>query len=130
MARLNPNKLDKTDTKPYVPTGLPVIDLDVCTIQRVLVQGYKKVRFQRSKDHDSKANKQASIFRLPKRLFSPIVYGLGALVLHDSCVSEKDNATFLDSMEDYFSQSLDDLQTRKDGARTAVDERCLNIMKL
>jgi len=34
----------------------------------------------------------------------------GALVLHDSRVSEKDNAAFLDLMEDYFIQPLDDLQ--------------------
>ena len=39
-----------------------------------------------------------------------IVYG--ALVLHDSRVSENDNAAFLDLMEDYFNQPLDDL--RKD----------------
>ena len=39
-----------------------------------------------------------------------IVYG--ALVLHDSRVSENDNAAFLDLMEDYFNQPLVDL--RKD----------------
>ena len=34
----------------------------------------------------------------------------GALVLHDSRISEKDNSIFFDLLEDYFNQPLDELQ--------------------
>jgi hypothetical protein len=68
----------------------------------------------------------------------------GALVLHDSRVSENDNTTFLDLLEDYFAQSEE--QLRKDERpelsyqigvtlentekpRCAVDEPCLDVIK-
>ena len=68
----------------------------------------------------------------------------GALVLHDSRVSEDDNTTFLDLLEDYFAQFEE--QLRKDERpelsyqigvtlentekpKCAVDELCLDVIK-
>jgi isopenicillin N synthase-like dioxygenase len=68
----------------------------------------------------------------------------GALVLHDSRVSEQDNSTFLDLLEDYFAQ--DDDVLRKDERpdlsyqvgvtlentekpKCAVDEPCLDVIQ-
>ncbi|KAI5463958.1 hypothetical protein BGZ63DRAFT_140394 [Mariannaea sp. PMI_226] len=68
----------------------------------------------------------------------------GALVLHDSRVSEQDNSAFLDLLEDYFAQ--DDELLRKDERpelsyqvgvtlentekpKCAVDEPCLDVIK-
>ncbi|KAI8680559.1 hypothetical protein LRP88_04652 [Fusarium phalaenopsidis] len=68
----------------------------------------------------------------------------GALVLHDSRVSEQDNSTFLDILEDYFAQPEEDL--RKDEKpelsyqigvtlentekpKCAVDEPCLDVIQ-
>lgn len=68
----------------------------------------------------------------------------GALVLHDSRVSEEDNSTFLDILEDYFAQPEKDL--RKDEKpelsyqigvtlentekpKCAVDEPCLDVIQ-
>ncbi|KAF8807840.1 Clavaminate synthase-like protein [Phlegmacium glaucopus] len=101
---------------------LPVIDLDVFIA--------------------SPHNSEAVIQECKKAAEALIVYG--ALVLHDSRVSEKDNATFLDLMEDYFNQPPDDL--RKDERpelgyqvgvtlehterpKCAVDEPCLKIIE-
>jgi isopenicillin N synthase-like dioxygenase len=53
-------------------------------------------------------NQGAVIQECKKAAEALIVYG--ALVLHDSRVNEKDNAAFLDLMEDYFNQSLEDLR--------------------
>lgn len=67
----------------------------------------------------------------------------GALLLHDSRVSENDNDTFLNLMEDYFAQPLTDLQNDErpelfyqvgitlentEKPKCAVDESCLNII--
>lgn len=68
----------------------------------------------------------------------------GALVLHDTRVSEQDNSTFLDLLEDYFAQ--DDDALRKDERpelsyqvgvtlentekpKCAVDEPCLDVIQ-
>lgn len=68
----------------------------------------------------------------------------GALVLHDSRVSEEDNSTFLDLLEDYFAQPEE--QIRKDERpelsyqigvtlentekpKCAVDEPCLDVIQ-
>ncbi|CAA7265907.1 unnamed protein product [Cyclocybe aegerita] len=71
-----------------------------------------------------------------------IVYG--ALVLHDSRVSEEDNAKFLDLMEDYFNQPEADLKQDErpelsyqvgvtlentEKPKCAVDEPCLRIIE-
>lgn len=71
-----------------------------------------------------------------------IVYG--ALVLHDSRVSEQDNSTFLDLLEDYFSQPEADLKKDErpelsyqvgvtlentEKPKCAVDEPCLRIIE-
>lgn len=70
-----------------------------------------------------------------------IVYG--ALLLSDSRVSESDNVTFLDLLEDYFAQPQDVLQQDErpelgyqvgatlentEKPKCAVDEPCLNII--
>ncbi|TFK77370.1 Clavaminate synthase-like protein [Pluteus cervinus] len=70
-----------------------------------------------------------------------IVYG--ALVLHDSRVSEEDNTVFLDLLEDYFAQSEEVLKQDErpelsyqvgvtlentEKPKCAVDEPCLNII--
>ncbi|KZT05838.1 Clavaminate synthase-like protein [Laetiporus sulphureus 93-53] len=67
----------------------------------------------------------------------------GALILHDSRVSEEDNSTFLDLLEDYFAQSLAELQKDErpelgyqvgvtlentEKPKCAVDEPCLNVI--
>jgi hypothetical protein len=66
------------------------------------------------------------------------------LVLHDSRVSEEDNSTFLDLLEDYFAQSEDDLKKDErpelsyqigvtlentEKPKCAVDEPCLRIIQ-
>ncbi|KAF9015640.1 hypothetical protein BDQ17DRAFT_1320473 [Cyathus striatus] len=71
-----------------------------------------------------------------------IVYG--ALVLHDSRVSEDDNSTFLDLLEDYFNQPQENLKKDErpelsyqvgvtlentEKPKCAVDEPCLRIIE-
>jgi len=68
----------------------------------------------------------------------------GALVLHDSRVSEEDNSTFLDLLEDYFAQPEKDLKKDErpelgyqigvtlentEKPKCAVDEPCLRIIQ-
>jgi len=68
----------------------------------------------------------------------------GALLLHDSRVSEEENNTFLDLLEDYFNQSVDDLKKDErpelsyqvgvtlentEKPKCAVDEPCLRIIE-
>jgi len=69
-------------------SDLPVVDLDVF----------------RTQSRDS----QAVLDECKKAATALITYG--ALVLHDSRVSEEDNATFLDLIEDYFDQPEADLK--------------------
>jgi len=67
----------------------------------------------------------------------------GALLLHDSRVSEDDNNTFLDLLEDYFDQPLSELKKDErpdigyqvgvtlentEKPKCAVDEPCLNVI--
>ena len=67
----------------------------------------------------------------------------GALLLHDSRVSEDDNNTFLDLLEDYFNQPVSELKKDErpelsyqvgvtlentERPKCAVDEPCLNII--
>lgn len=101
---------------------LPIVDVDVF----------------RTQPRDS----PAVIAECKKAADALITYG--ALVLHDSRVSEEDNTTFLDLLEDYFAQSEEDL--RKDERpelgyqigvtlentekpKCAVDEPCLNVIE-
>lgn len=71
-----------------------------------------------------------------------IIYG--ALVLHDSRVSEEDNSTFLDLLEDYFDQPTAELKKDErpelsyqvgvtlentEKPKCAVDEPCLRIIE-
>lgn len=68
----------------------------------------------------------------------------GALVLHDSRVSEQDNETFLDLLEDYFAQPEEVLKKDErpelsyqvgvtlentEKPKCAVDEPCLNVIR-
>ncbi|KAK4661165.1 uncharacterized protein QC763_704670 [Podospora pseudopauciseta] len=68
----------------------------------------------------------------------------GALVLHDSRVSEDDNTIFLDLLEDYFAQPEEDLKKDErpelsyqigvtlentEKPKCAVDEPCLNVIE-
>lgn len=68
----------------------------------------------------------------------------GALLLHDSRVSEADNDTFLDLLEDYFAQPAEDLKRDErpelsyqigvtlentEKPKCAVDEPCLDVIQ-
>lgn len=68
----------------------------------------------------------------------------GALILRDSRVSEDDNTTFLDLLEDYFAQPADDLKKDErpelsyqigvtlentEKPKCAVDEPCLRVIE-
>lgn len=68
----------------------------------------------------------------------------GALVLHDSRVSEEDNSTFIDMLEDYFAQPEKELKKDErpelsyqigvtlentEKPKCAVDEPCLRIIQ-
>ncbi|KAF8973519.1 hypothetical protein BDZ97DRAFT_1900355 [Flammula alnicola] len=101
---------------------LPVIDLDLFLAQ----------------PRDS----EAVIQECKKAADSLIIYG--GLVLHDSRVSEKDNSTFLDLMEDYFNQPQEELKKDErpelgyqvgvtlentEKPKCAVDEPCLRIIE-
>ncbi|KAL2256735.1 hypothetical protein VTK26DRAFT_1196 [Humicola hyalothermophila] len=101
---------------------LPIIDLDV------FLNG----------DRES-AEVQAECAKAAEAL---ITYG--ALVLHDSRVSEQDNETFLDLLEDYFAQPEDQLKKDErpelgyqvgvtlentEKPKCAVDEPCLNVIR-
>ncbi|RYP55414.1 hypothetical protein DL769_010189 [Monosporascus sp. CRB-8-3] len=105
-----------------LPMDLPIIDLDV------FLQGPR----------DSEAAK-AECAKAARAL---ITYG--ALVLHDSRVSEADNTTFLDLLEDYFAQPEEAL--RRDERRElgfqvgvtlentekpkcAADDACLDVIR-
>lgn len=100
---------------------LPVIDLDV-----FLSQPTQSIRVQ------EECNKAADAL---------ITYG--ALLVHDSRVSEEDNDAFLDLIEDYFAQPIEDLKKDErpeiyyqvgvtlentEKPKCAVDEPCLDII--
>ncbi|KAH9065824.1 Clavaminate synthase-like protein [Lactarius vividus] len=100
---------------------LPIIDLDI----------------YRSQSLDS----PAVVEECNKAAEALITYG--ALLLRDSRVSEDDNATFLDLLEDYFSQPISDLQKDErpevgyqvgvtlentEKPKCAVDEPCLRVI--
>ncbi|KAL2161769.1 hypothetical protein VTH06DRAFT_7553 [Thermothelomyces fergusii] len=105
-----------------LPMDLPIIDLDVFLHQ----------------PRDSAAV-QAECAKAADAL---ITYG--ALVLHDSRVSEQDNDTFLDLLEDYFAQPEADLKKDErpelayqigvtlentEKPKCAVDEPCLRVIE-
>jgi isopenicillin N synthase-like dioxygenase len=101
---------------------LPVIDLDMFLHQ---ARGSAEVQAECAKAADAL-----------------ITYG--ALVLHDSRVSEQDNDTFLDLLEDYFAQPEPDLKRDErpelayqigvtlentEKPKCAVDEPCLRVIE-
>ncbi|KAK4188604.1 hypothetical protein QBC35DRAFT_189655 [Podospora australis] len=105
-----------------VSMDLPVIDLDVFRNQP-----------RESPEVQAECAKAANTL---------ITYG--ALVLHDSRVSEQDNITFLDLLEDYFAQPEEDLKKDErpelsyqigvtlentEKPKCAVDEPCLDVIQ-
>ena len=105
-----------------LPMGLPIIDLDI------FLNG----------SHDA-ADVQAECKKAAQAL---VTYG--ALLLHDSRVSEEDNITFLDLLEDYFAQPEAELKKDErpelgyqvgvtlentEKPKCAVDEPCLRIIE-
>jgi len=101
---------------------LPVIDLDIFL---------------------SGASDSEAVVRECKRAADALIV-YGALVLHDSRVSEEDNAKFLDLLEDYFSQPQAHLKRDErpdlsyqvgvtlentEKPKCAVDEPCLRIIE-
>jgi len=101
--------------------SLPIIDLDLF----------------RSKPQESEAVVQEC-----KKAADALI-AFGGLLLHDSRVSEDDNNTFLDLLEDYFDQPISDLQKDErpdlgyqvgvtlentEKPKCAVDEPCLNVI--
>ncbi|KAI0788684.1 Clavaminate synthase-like protein [Abortiporus biennis] len=100
---------------------LPVIDLDIFLQQP--------------------ATSQKVVAECKKAADALITYG--ALILHDSRVSEDDNITFLDLLEDYFAQPESDLKRDErpdlgyqvgvtlentEKPKCAVDEPCLKVI--
>ncbi|KAK2735548.1 isopenicillin n synthase and related dioxygenase [Colletotrichum kahawae] len=105
-----------------LPMDLPIVDLDVFLTQR--------------RDSPAVASECA------KAANALITYG--ALVLPDSRVSESDNPTFLDLLEDYFAQPEDALRRDErpdlsyqigvtlentEKPKCAVDEPCLQVIE-
>ncbi|KAK4214254.1 hypothetical protein QBC37DRAFT_284173 [Rhypophila decipiens] len=101
---------------------LPIIDLDIF----------------RNKPRES-PEVQSECLRAAKALIS-----FGALVLHDSRVSEQDNDNFLDLLEDYFAQPEEELKKDErpelsyqigvtlentEKPKCAVDEPCLHVIE-
>ncbi|KAM7187539.1 hypothetical protein V8F33_011186 [Rhypophila sp. PSN 637] len=101
---------------------LPIIDLDIF----------------RNKPRES-PEVQSECLKAAKALIS-----FGALVLHDSRVSEQDNDNFLDLLEDYFAQPEEELKKDErpelsyqigvtlentEKPKCAVDEPCLHVIE-
>ncbi|KAM0338777.1 hypothetical protein ACHAPU_011200 [Fusarium lateritium] len=112
--------MDQVQAEPSM--NLPIIDLDVYLNNPV----------------DSEAVQE----ECRKAASALITYG--ALVLHDSRVSEEDNSTFLDILEDYFAQPEEVLKKDEkpelsyqigvtlentEKPKCAVDEPCLDVIQ-
>ncbi|KAH9178798.1 Clavaminate synthase-like protein [Lactarius sanguifluus] len=117
---------------------LPIIDLDIYRSQSLDSPG-RGGRVQQGIYLPSDSLITLICFRQAAEAL--ITYG--ALLLRDSRVSEDDNATFLDLLEDYFSQSISDLQKDErpevgyqvgvtlentEKPKCAVDEPCLSVI--
>ncbi len=116
---------------------LPIIDLDIYRSQSLdspaVLEECNKVSFLTVTANESLISHQAAQ--------ALITYG--ALLLQDSRVSEDDNETFLDLLEDYFSQPVSDLKKDErpelgyqvgvtlentEKPKCAVDEPCLRVI--
>ena len=119
---------------------LPIIDLDVYNSRPLdspaVIAECNKVSFQ-----TLGLDVNEILTSVRKAAEALITYG--ALLLQDSRVSEDDNATFLDLLEDYFSQSISELQKDErpelgyqvgvtlentEKPKCAVDEPCLRVI--
>lgn len=113
---------EKTTVQAELPMNLPIVDLDVF--------------LQKPRDSPE------VLAECQKAANALIAYG--ALVLHDSRVSEDDNTTFLDLLEDYFAQPADALRRDErpelgyqigvtlentEKPKCAVDEPCLQVIE-
>jgi hypothetical protein len=107
---------------PDFPMDLPIVDLDIF---RTAPSG--------SKAYEDECRKTARALET-----------YGAVVVHDSRVSESDNSTFLDLLEDYFAQPTSVLQQDErpelgyqvgvtlentEKPKCAVDAPCLSIIE-
>ncbi|KAL7938433.1 hypothetical protein V8C35DRAFT_153525 [Trichoderma chlorosporum] len=105
-----------------LPMDLPIIDLDIYL--------------------NNPASSPAAQAECSRAASALITYG--ALLLHDSRVSEADNDTFLDLLEDYFAQPEPDLRRDErpelsyqigvtlentEKPKCAVDEPCLDVIQ-
>ncbi|OBZ79505.1 hypothetical protein A0H81_00804 [Grifola frondosa] len=124
-----------------MPT-LPVVDLDIFLSGSVqsehVFQECKKVCSQISfKSHWTEGTYEINV----QAADALVTYG--ALLVHDSRVSEDDNSTFLDLLEDYFAQPIAALKMDErpevgyqvgvtlentEKPKCAVDEPCLNVI--
>lgn len=117
---------------------LPTIDLDLFLFQSLETPAVqhecKKVR--------SILQRVLAILMICKVADALITFG--ALILHDSRVTESKNSAFLDLLEDYFAQSTSDIQKDErpelsyqvgvtlentEKPKCAVDESCLGIIQ-
>lgn len=113
---------DKAQENKELSMDLPVVDVDIF----------------RSKPRDS----PEVVAECKKAADALITYG--ALVVHDSRVSEEDNTTFLDLLEDYFAQPEEELKKDErpelgyqigvtlentEKPKCAVDEPCLKVIE-
>lgn len=103
------------------PMDLPIVDLDVFL---------------------NRPRESAEVQEECKKAADALI-AYGALVLHDSRVSEEDNSTFLDLLEDYFAQPEEELKKDErpelsyqigvtlentEKPKCAVDEPCLDVI--
>lgn len=113
---------DRAQENKELSMDLPIVDVDV---------------FRNNPHHSPEV-----LAECKKAADALITYG--ALILHDSRVSEDDNTTFLDLLEDYFAQPEEDLKKDErpelgyqigvtlentEKPKCAVDEPCLQVIE-
>jgi hypothetical protein len=118
---------------------LPVIDLDLFLTQELQSEAVTNECKKVSKRHAPNSETLTMRVQAAEAL---ITYG--ALLLHDSRVSEEDNDTFLDLLEDYFNQGEAALKQDErpelsyqvgvtlentEKPKCAVDEPCLRVIE-
>lgn len=119
---------------------LPTIDLDLFLSQSLETSAVQ---------HECKKVSQLNILQRVIAILmickvADALITFGALILHDSRVTEGKNSAFLDLLEDYFAQSTSDIQKDErpelsyqvgvtlentEKPKCAVDESCLSIIQ-